>query len=95
METHVTVRHEREANRFSATVDGEECELDYRIEGAVLTILHTGVPAAVGGRGIAAELTRATVEFARAENLKIYPACSYAAVYFRRHPQYADLLVKL
>ena len=95
METSVEVRHEREASRFAATVEGHDCELDYRIEGGVLTILHTGVPAAVGGRGIAAELTRATVEFARAENLKIYPACSYAAVYFRRHPQYADLLVKL
>lgn len=95
METNLTVRHEREANRFAATVDGHECELDYRIEGAVLTILHTGVPAAVGGRGIAAELTRATLEFARAGNLKIYPACSYAAVFFRRHPEYADLLVKL
>ncbi len=95
MANDVTVRHEREANRFAATVDGQECELDYRIEGGVLTILHTGVPSAVGGRGIAAQLTRATLEFARAENLKIYPACSYAAVFFRRNPQYADLLVKL
>ena len=91
----VTVRHEREASRFAATVDGHECELDYRLDGGVLTILHTGVPSAVGGRGIAAELTRATVEFARAEGLKVYPACSYAAVYFRRNPQYSDLLVKL
>ena len=91
----VTVRHERESSRFAATVDGTQCELNYRIEGGVLTILHTGVPSEVGGRGIAADLTRATVEFARAENLKVYPACSYAAVFFRRNPQYADLLVKL
>jgi predicted GNAT family acetyltransferase len=95
MSAGVTVRHEREASRFAATVDGYDCELDYRLDGAVLTILHTGVPSAVGGRGIAAELTRAAVEFARTENLKVYPACSYAAVYFRRNPQFADLLVKL
>jgi len=91
----VDVRHEREANRFAATVEGHECELDYRLEGGVLTILHTGVPSEVGGRGVAAELTRAAVEFARAESLKVYPACSYAAVFFRRNPQYADLLVRL
>jgi uncharacterized protein len=95
METSVVVRHEREASRFAATVDGHECELDYRVDGTVLTILHTGVPSAVGGRGIAAELTRATLEYARAEQLKVYPACSYAATYFRRHPEQADLLVKL
>lgn len=93
--TNAQVRHERESNRFAATVEGQECELDYRIDGGVLTIRHTGVPAAVGGRGIAAELTRAALEFARAANLKVYPACSYAAVFFRRNPQYADLLVKL
>ena len=95
METSVEVRHEREASRFAATVEGHDCELDYRIEGGVLTILHTGVPAAVGGRGIAAQLTQATLAFARAEQLKVYPACSYAATYFRRHPDQTDLLLKL
>jgi len=95
MATSVVVRHEREASRFAATVDGLDCELDYRIDGGVLTILHTGVPSAVGGRGIAAELTRAVLDFAREEKLKVYPACSYAATYFRRHPEQADLLVKL
>jgi predicted GNAT family acetyltransferase len=91
----VSVRHEQEASRFAATVDGHECELDYRLDGKVLTITHTGVPDAVGGRGIAAQLTRAALAYARAEGLKVYPACSYAAVFFRRHAEYADLLVKL
>ena len=91
----VTVRHERDRNRFAATVDGHECELDYRIDGQVLTIQHTGVPEAVGGRGIAGQLTRATLDFARSQGFKVYPACSYAAVYFRRHPELADLLVRL
>lgn len=95
MTDEVEVRHEREASRFAATVEGNECELDYRLDGKVLTITHTGVPDAVGGRGIAAVLTRAALAFARAEGFKVYPACSYAAVFFRRHPEFADLLVKL
>jgi predicted GNAT family acetyltransferase len=95
MSDEVEVRHERDASRFAATVDGNECELDYRLDGKVLTITHTGVPDAVGGRGIAAAMTRAALDFARDEGLKVYPACSYAAVFFRRHAEYADLLVKL
>ncbi len=91
----IDVRHERAANRCAATVDGHDCELDYRLDGTVLTIVHTGVPDAVGGRGIAAQLTRAALAFAREQGLKVYPACSYAAVFFRRHPEYADLVVKL
>jgi predicted GNAT family acetyltransferase len=91
----IVVRHEPESSRFAATVDGQSCELDYRLDGKVLTITHTGVPDVVGGRGIAAAMTRAALEFARTEGLRVYPACSYAAVFFRRNPQYADLLVKL
>jgi len=95
MSDEVQVRHQPEASRFAATVEGHDCELDYRLDGKVLTITHTGVPDAVGGRGIAGALTRAALAFARAEGFKVYPACSYAAVFFRRHPEYADLLVKL
>jgi uncharacterized protein len=86
------IRHDREAHRFSTVVDGVFCELDYQLEGRAMAIMHTGVPPEVGGRGIAGDLTRAALEFARAEGLKVRPLCSYAAVYFRRHPEYGDLL---
>ena len=72
-------------------VEGFDCELDYRLDAGVMTILHTGVPPAVGGRGIAAQLTRAALAFARKEGLRVRPACSYAAAFMRRHAQYADL----
>jgi predicted GNAT family acetyltransferase len=45
----------------------------------------------VGGRGIAAELTRHALEDARAHGWKVRPLCSYAEVYMRRHPEYNDL----
>jgi len=54
--------------------------------------VHTGVPAAIGGRGVAAALVRAALDHARGEGLKVVPACSYVAAYFKRHPQDADLL---
>ena len=92
MNTAVEVRHDSARERFSAQVDGNDCELDYHVQDGVLTILHTGVPSAVGGRGVAAALTAAALEFARAQALKVRPSCSYAALYFRRHPDQADLL---
>ena len=90
MSSEVNVMHERARERFSARVEGQDCELDYHLEDGVMTILHTGVPAQVGGRGIAAALTKAAFEWAREQGYKVRPACSYAAVFARRHPEYGE-----
>jgi hypothetical protein len=68
------------------------CVLDYHLNDAVMTITHTGVPTAVGGQGIAAALTKVALETARQNKWRVVPTCSYAAVYIKRHPEYADLL---
>ncbi|KRE89356.1 acetyltransferase [Frateuria sp. Soil773] len=85
------IRHDRQAGRFETTVDGFACELDYTRAGEVMTITHTGVPDAVGGRGIASALVEAAMKAARAEGWKVVPACSYAQAWMKRHPAYDDL----
>jgi predicted GNAT family acetyltransferase len=86
------VQHDPRACRLSATVEGYPCEVDYRFVAGVMTITHTGVPGAVRGRGIAGQLVRAAFELARSKGWRVVPACSYAAVFVRRYPEYADLL---
>ena len=86
------INHQGEAARFHTTLDGHEAELTYRLAGGRMTIDHTGVPGAIGGRGVAADLVRAALEFARSEGLKVVPACTYAAAYIQRNPGYADLV---
>ncbi len=85
------IAHDREARRFETTVDGSVCELDYRLADGVMTITHTGVPPQVGGRGLAAALVESALTTARAEGWKVVPACSYADVWMRRHPDFDDL----
>ncbi|MBO9331007.1 acetyltransferase [Achromobacter sp. HZ01] len=87
----ISVTQDTERSRYTATVDGVLCVLDYHLQDHVMTITHTGVPSQVGGRGIAAELTRHALEAARAQGWKVRPSCSYADAYMRRHPEYADL----
>jgi predicted GNAT family acetyltransferase len=86
-----SVRHDAERRRFETTVDGYDCEIDNRLSGTVMTITHTGDPAPDGGRGIAAEMTRFALETARTNGWKVVPACSYAAAYMQRHPEFDDL----
>lgn len=82
------------ASRFETVVDGVLCVLEYRLRSGVMMITHTGVPEAVGGRGIAAALTRAALETARGEGWRVVPRCSYSLAYLERHPEYGDLLIR-
>ena len=86
------IKHNAPQQRFEWTENNVLCVLDYDLGDGVLTITHTGVPESVGGRGIAADLTKCALETARAENWLVRPLCSYAAAYIRRHPEYQDLV---
>ena len=54
---------------------------------------HTYVPDELRGGGVAGQLVKTAFEAARSAGVKIDPQCSYVAVYFERHPEYADLHV--
>lgn len=90
--TPLEIRHHEAMHRFTTMVDGHTCEIDYRLDGRTMTIVHTGVPEPVGGRGIAALLTRFAVGVAEARGWSVRPACSYARIWFERNPSYAHLL---
>ena len=88
----VDVRHNEAASRFEATVEGLLCVASYHRDGDVLRMYHTEVPAALEGRGIAAQLVRAACAHATANGLGIDPRCSYVRAYMQRHPETHALL---
>ena len=90
--TPLHIAHDEANQAFTTVVDGHTCVVDYSLRGHTMTITHTGVPQTVGGRGIAATLTRFAVLAAEAKGWKIVPACSYAEAWFRRNPEFAHLL---
>ena len=78
--------------RFQTIVDGHTAFAQYTLDKGLLTIVHTEVPAELGGRGIAGELVKAMLEYAREQGAKVKPACSYATAYLERHPEYSSLI---
>lgn len=90
--TPLTITHQPQAGRFEAIVEGLRCEADYHLRDGIMHITHTGVPPALEGRGIAAQLVQTALTWARAQGLRVNPVCSYVAVYVRRHPEWQDLL---
>jgi predicted GNAT family acetyltransferase len=86
------VQHDATNHCFFLIFDDQRCVLDYTLQGQIMTITHTGVPDALGGRGLAAQLTKFALDYARAQPWKVIPVCSYAAAYIQRHTEYAALL---
>ena len=87
----VEVVHNRESHRFELTADGHLAVLNYRLRGDVIIFTHTGVPPAIGGRGLGSQLVKTGLEHARAHGLKVRSLCWFVSKYIRRHPEYQNL----
>ncbi len=86
-----TIKHDPDTRRFNTVVDGVAGHVEYELAAGVMTLTHTIVPPAIGGRGIAGALVKAALDHARREGWKVVPQCSYADTWIRRHPDYQDL----
>lgn len=86
------IAHNVGESRFEARIDGWLCRCEYRMHDGVMQLVHTEVPPALEGRGIAARLVRAALVHAQANGIKVQPRCSYVRVYMKRHPETAALL---
>ena len=87
------VIHNQAEQRFELRLGDELCRLDYRRSPRKMVIYHTEVPKPFQHRGLAARMTQAALEFARAEKLQVEPRCPYTAAYLQKHRQYDNLLV--
>ena len=90
--TAAAARHNAQASRFELEVQGALALCEYRRQGDTLLLTHTEVPWQAQGRGVAGAVVQATLEWARAEGLRVRPLCSYVVAYMRRHPETQDLL---
>lgn len=87
-----SIRHEPAASRFVADVEGGEATLEYMRDGKRVIFTHTGVPPESEGKGIGASLAKAGLDWARAENLRVVPACPFVSSYVKRHREYGDIV---
>jgi predicted GNAT family acetyltransferase len=80
--------------RFVLPVDGEVAFAEYRLDGDVITFVHTFVPENLRGHGLATRLIEAGLASARDRGLKVDPQCPTFADYIDAHPETRDLVVE-
>jgi uncharacterized protein len=79
-------------SRFELVEGGLTAFANYHRNGAEVIVSHVEAPRPLRGKGTAARLMDGIVTIARTEGLKIVPLCSYATLWFRRHPGRSDVL---
>ncbi|SFD81948.1 GNAT family N-acetyltransferase [Flavobacterium phragmitis] len=79
---------------FEATEDGKEAgKMTYTWAGDSKFIIdHTEVSPEFNGKGVGKKLVMASVEYARANNLKIIPLCPFAKSVFDKVEEIRDVL---
>ncbi len=86
------IHDDLEAGRFEMTIGGETAYLEYSRGPSELVLVHTEVPRALSGRGLASRLARHALDLARAEGLRVSVVCPFALGYVERHPEYQGLI---
>lgn len=85
------VRHNIGAHRFETDAGVELAYAEYEMTNGRMALTHTWVPVEGRGKGLAAVVVEAALEYARTNDLKVDPVCSYVQSFIARHPEYAGL----
>jgi len=92
----MAVQHNTANQEFTISTAAEPAELAYSLPTAgVIDFVHTFVPEAQRGQGLAEELAVAGLTYARQQHLRVRTSCEFMAGYVQQHhDQYADILAK-
>jgi uncharacterized protein len=88
----LNIIHNTEHKRFEVHLDSYTAELNYHLAGNTIVFTHTGVPAALEGRGIGSMLVKTGLEYAKHNSLKVRALCWFVDGYIQRHSEYQDLI---
>ncbi|AGP47766.1 MULTISPECIES: GNAT family N-acetyltransferase [Psychrobacter] len=88
----MNIVHNEAARRFETSIDGQTGYISYKEREDKLVYDHTIVPQELGGRGVGSALVKHALDYARENNKKVVPQCSFVASYIDKNPDYKDLL---
>ena len=80
------------SQHIETEADSEKAFIEYRMKDDAIALMHTFVPPALEGRGIAAALTNWALEYVKHEASPLIVYCPYIAAYMKKHPEYDTLL---
>ena len=88
----IEVKQDKENERFVAEVEGHKAYLSYNVFDDKIDLSYAYTPPELRGRGIAKIVVEYAFNYAKENNLKVIPTCSYVRALVERNDNYKDLL---
>jgi predicted GNAT family acetyltransferase len=88
----IEVKHDKENERFVAEIEGQKAYLSYNIFNDKIDFSSTFTPPEFRGISIARIVVEYAFNYAKENNLKVIPTCSYVRAFVARNDNYKDLL---
>jgi len=79
-------------HRFEIQSDGEVAFMSYRLDSGRIVLVHTEVPQALEGRGIASALAKGAFDYARSKHLQVGVVCPFVTKWLEKHPEQRDIV---
>lgn len=93
----VTVVHDSSKSMFRAILQEEEVgHLEYKLltqtTSKAVDFFHTYTNPIAQGKGVAAKMVQSGLQWAKENNYRVIPSCSYVASYIDKNPQWKSSL---
>ena len=82
----------KEEKRFVIYAEGKEVYVKFEMKNNKMDLDHTYTNPELRGKGLAALVVRAALEFAKGNNLKVIPTCSYVRSFISKNEEYQELV---
>lgn len=79
-------------NQLELEVDGSVAFIKYKLLRGILFLIHTEVPPALKGKGVANAIVLKALQYAKDNNYKIVPICSFVQGYLKKHKEWNDIV---
>ncbi len=90
----MTIHHDPANQEFTAGAPDDPAELAYSLpQEGVIDFTHTFVPEAQRGQGLAEELARTGLAYARQQHLQVRTSCKFMRAFVQRNnKEYQDIM---
>ncbi|HKK37973.1 MAG TPA: GNAT family N-acetyltransferase [Cryomorphaceae bacterium] len=87
----IQITNNTDSHQFEAKLDGHKGELVYRLRDNKIYFMHTWVPEAISGRGVASALALHALKYADSQGLETVIYCPFIQNFVKKHPNWKEL----